>query len=309
MGKHRHGLVGGTAIAKIVKESKWGGPFAAFLDMQGHDSPATPPMKRGLRLEGACRTTYVEDYGAQLVAPHPGVIVNPKYPFAAASVDDLAKRDGVDLVVDYKTVGYYGHADWGDDLNDIYSVPVDYRLQAQWYMGITGRPAADIAAMFDLDTFRVYRLPADPALQEFLFAAGEKFYRDHVLTGIPPPPDSSEECEKYLHKKYPRAVKPLIEADATAEHWAKVLKASREAKKVAVEQEDLASNALKAIIGDARGVVCSLGTLTCIESKGNPKMDWEGLRAEVGVSAETWESLKEKHSTRSPYRSIRFTKG
>src|SRR5687768_17586063 len=105
---HRHGKLGGTDIGRIVGESEFGGPMDVYREhVEGYEQPETKPMRRGKRLEPVARLMYVEDYGAKLVTPHPGVIHSDKYKFACASVDDLATRKGDELVVDYKTAGEF----------------------------------------------------------------------------------------------------------------------------------------------------------------------------------------------------------
>ncbi len=90
------------------------------------------------------------------------------------------------------------------------AVPPDYGIQVRWAMAVTGKPKAVLYAAFGEDqdcynTFdvrftRVYRFTRDAEIEAAMFSVAERFWTEHVLPGIPPPPDP----KKTRAKKQPQ---------------------------------------------------------------------------------------------------------
>lgn len=277
--------IGGTDISKIVGVDSFGGPIDAWRRIvEGFSPEMNKAMERGRRMEPVVRAMYVDDTRATLEAKLP-YLVSTKYEFMGASLDDLATRDGEKLVVEYKTAGIRAINKWGESGSD--QVPDNYRVQVAWYLLATGRTFADLACLICGDDLRIYRLTRDLELESMLLEAAERFWKDHVLTKTPPPPDAHESYERWLEQRYPDSRGEFIAATPELEYYAKRLEEATHALDVAEAQKQWARNHLIQRIGDAAGLQGEGWRISYKTTKGRSKTDWESLCKDKGISDET----------------------
>lgn len=191
----RPSYIGSIDVAKLAGVSRYGGPFDVYLaKVEGQEIPMNAPMEWGLRLERAVAQAWADRTGHVL---EQGVATfDPALPFLGGTPDFLA-ADDPNLGMDSKTsteealrlTDEDGQPLWGPEGTD--QVPMDYLVQGQWLMGLTGRRRWDIAAFFlgPKREFRIYNLEFDPDLFESLKAQAVAFWRDHVEAQVPPPID------------------------------------------------------------------------------------------------------------------------
>lgn len=277
--------LGGTDVARIVGASPFGGPIDVFMEkVSGLQKEQTMPMRMGLMLEPVVRQLYVEETGATIRQPHPGVVVSKKHPFLHASLDDIATRDGAEIVCEWKTAGTFSAKDFGEGADE---VPTAYLVQVQHYLEVCDMPAADLGVLLlGTQGFRVYRIIRDHEMGGMLVDLAGKFWRDHVLTRRPPEPDGSEGFSNYLKHRWPESRGDMKEATPGAEATALLLKAAREEfDEVEARVKEL-KNALVDFIGDADGVRGAFGRITYKNVKSSTKTDWEALARELNPPVE-----------------------
>ena len=111
----------------------------------------------------------------------------------AANCDAIVNVGGVPTaVLEVKSTART--SEWGRPLTD--EIPESVLMQVQWQMLVTEMPEAWVAAMlvtvgpdgkiYGGLTYSLYRVKADPELQEMIEAAALSFWADHVETGIMP---------------------------------------------------------------------------------------------------------------------------
>jgi hypothetical protein len=120
-------------------------------------------------------------------------------------------------------------------------------------MGAWGLPYCDypIDAIGDV---RIYTSKHDEELWLCLVEIAEKFWRDHVVSGIPPPVDATEETSQWLSRRLKQKDQDIIDAD---EETAKKMLAYRALRLVCdADNENLEklANEIKAAIGEHRGI-------------------------------------------------------
>lgn len=285
----REGMTG-TDMADIAE----GKLFRVFRRKEGHEEPDTPAMRRGRIFEAPTKELYCLETGAKPLGG--GLVRHPTRNLFLGLLDDRVERDGEERVLEVKTAGQYAASQWGDG-GDL--IPGRYIVQVQHYLAITGLRRADVAALINSD-LRVYTLDFDAELWGMLAEQAEKFWRDHIATGRPPPEDASEDCTEFLSERYPRSERPAIQASPEAEVWALKLMEARHEKKTAELRAIEAENHLRALIGDAEGVFGD-GWRAGM-TKGRKSTAWKSVVEEAAVST----SLIEKHTKTSP-RIFRFT--
>lgn len=289
MTKH-HRKIGGTDISKLCGLSPYGGPHSVYARIvEGVDAQQNQAMRRGKLLEPVVRQMYVEDVGAELL-PHPGILASPRYDFAVASVDDLAALRGEDRVAEYKSASLRTIADWGDEGTD--EVPMPYLVQCAWYLMVTDLPVADLAVLIAGDTFRCYRIRRDLELESSLLETAERFWVNHVLRGVPPPPDGSEDCTEALRRRYPKTDGSILSATPEDNDVARRYWEARRAREMAEQLETDAKNKLIARIGSADGLHGDGWRISYRTAKGSTKTDWEAVAREAGAP----EHLIQRHT-------------
>jgi predicted phage-related endonuclease len=174
--------------------------------------------------------------------------------------------------------------EWGPAGTD--EVPQQYLLQVMWTMGVTDLPCADLAVLIGGDDFRIYNFFRDPELEGHLFEAAEKWWRDHVVAGVPPRLDGSESASKWLADRFPREKEPLLRATSEIEQMVNTLREYEVQAEAATGRVDTVKNHLRAVIGEATGVEGLFGKITWKKSKDGERVDWEAVAKASGASQE-----------------------
>lgn len=290
----------GSEIAAVLGLS----PYATPLDVwrskvEGLEIEETAPMKRGRILEPAIADWYAEDTGA--VLSEVGTLVHPTRKLIGATPDRIARFDDHAKVLEIKSANSRMADKWGEAGTD--DVPQHYIPQVQLEMGCAGLPLADLAVLIGGDDFRIYHLAFDPELFGMMADAAEKFWVDHVKTGIPPPLDGSDSCADWLKAKYPADRAPILNAPPEAAQWAEQLRNAKVLSAQAEAQEKEARNQLVAMIGDAAGIKGDGWSISYKKGKGRESIDWKAVAAEAGVSA----ALIQRHTKTTEFRTFRPT--
>jgi putative phage-type endonuclease len=282
-------LIGGSDVAALVGLSPYKGPIDIYRRIvEGHQTPDNPAMRRGRMLERAVLDWYAEDTGAQM---RPGRTIRNWW--KRATLDGEAIRDGIERVVEVKTCNLQTAQRYGDGSDE---VPEEVTAQATWYMGEAGLPLCDVAALLAGVEMRVYTLQFDARYYDILCDAAAKFYQDHVLKKVPPPLDGSPGASEWLAERFPVNKGSLVQAPPEAQEWAKRMKAARDFKKEAEQEERLCRQRLEALIEDADGMTGPDWRISWKASKGQAVTDWRAVSLEHGVPDE----LIQKHTTIRP---------
>lgn len=183
--------LGATDAAKLLGVSKYGGPLDVYRRIvEGVDAKVNKQMARGTKYEPEVRRRYVEATGAQLqvFVARPLIVEHPAHHWATSSPDDITV-DGV--LAEYKTTSRWARG-WGD------GPPIDYVLQCQWSLWVTGLETAHLYAAFGedgdktrpgeffIETAHLYTLRRDAELCDIFADVGERFWRTCIEAKQPP---------------------------------------------------------------------------------------------------------------------------
>lgn len=183
--------LGATDAAKLLNVSKYGGPLDVFNRLVlGIDAKVNKQMQRGTKYEPEVRRRYVEATGAQLqqFVARPFIVEHPMHAWATCSPDDIT-ADGV--LAEYKTTSRWAKG-WSD------GPPIDYVLQCQWSLWVTGLKRAHLYAAFGedgdktrpgeffIERCQLYELRRDDELCEIFAEVGERFWRTHIESRVAP---------------------------------------------------------------------------------------------------------------------------
>ncbi|RZS35854.1 YqaJ viral recombinase family protein [Corticibacter populi] len=201
-GHDRSKFLGGSDIAAVLGLSPWKTPVDLWRDKTTPRSEGQRKrvFARGIRWESVVAEMLVERLKAD---GHTVEIVgtnnryrDQEHTFMAAEIDFEIKLDGEEEItnVELKTVHPFKMREWGDSDSD--DIPVHYTAQVMHGLGVTGRRKAILAALFGADELRAYPVDRDDETVQALRQRGATFWRDHVLTGIPPEPINITDTEK-----------------------------------------------------------------------------------------------------------------
>jgi putative phage-type endonuclease len=279
--------IGGTDISAIVGMNPWKTPLDVWLDKTGQaeDTPDNENLWWGREMEPVLAKRYEKETGVKVYIPPVDVLPYrlTMPPWYLGSPDGLINCNEIEMVtpvaeggVDFKTSGR--PQEWGEPGTD--DIPQQYIIQAEWYMGLTGAQWWDVAVLLMGFTrkFAIYRVHRDDELIGDLTEAGEKFWKDHVLTGVAPALDGSKSATEYLKRKYPSNLGPMLEpTDAEILATIQSYQYARNNLKHLEREVDGYENILKALVGDFSGLQGPWGSITWKKSKDSEIVDWKSL--------------------------------
>ena len=180
-----------------------------------------------------------------------GLTWHPTRPRIFGTPDRLVEQNGVRFGMDAKTRRF--RRGWGE--SGTTDIPLDVEIQMRTYMEIFDAPYWDIATLFGLDDFRVYRLERDKELGSQILDVAEAWWDKHVEKQIPPDVDSTSLCKTVLGKLHKRVQDiPLRQATvAEKDLYEKIIAVKKEFKSIEKKKQEL-ENRLRAAIGEDPGI-------------------------------------------------------
>lgn len=260
---HRKNGITGSDVAALIGADPRRGPLRVFNEKRGKyrqhiSTQLDHAARRGKALEPLIGEIFSEETGYPLL-PTPGLIANRNEPWIRGTPDyiTIVPHLKKPAVVECKSRNSVSgmHEGWTSD-----EPPDGPTIQTCWYMLTGGWQYGFIAGLVD-DKFHWFALERDEEFLQNLLTVAKRFYYEHLLPGIPPPPDALEgttEMLNHLWEIKPGAVKviPLEEGMA--------LKLERQRLKAKIAELDkqlaLVENRMKVITGDAEHVCAPDGT-------------------------------------------------
>lgn len=247
-----------TDIAAIVGVHPYRSAVDVWSEKLGHAAPfvGNDRTKWGNLLEPVLRADY-EQRKAVRVEVH-GTMANREREWMKATPDGLVyERDdvfparGLEIKCHTIHLAYLYGAPGSDE------IPQYELCQVAWNMGVTELRRWDLIAFIDGQPID-YVIDRDDDLLELLRIRGERFMRDHVQTGEPPPPDGSEAYTAWLTTKHrsDNALAAMLRVDSEPETMRNVerLRELRDEIAALEAQEGIVVQGLKARIGDNAGI-------------------------------------------------------
>ena len=165
------------------------------------------------------------------------------------------------------------------------TVPDDKKIQVAWYRALTGCKDADLSALIDTHIYRVFHLPHDQAVEDYLLEEGEAFWKK-VTQGIEPGPDGTKGFGEYLKIRFQTHVEDMVEMPIEIAEQIASYKKYRADRKVADGNMELAKQEIQLAIGHHQGL---------LRADGKPAVTWK--RKNIGVTSygKLAEALRDEH--------------
>lgn len=211
----------------------------------------------GHKLEPMILSDYAERHSVRVERCK--TLRHRKQRWAMATPDGLRFPEGAaeaDGGLETKTHGddvmrFAAEMQYGPEGTD--EVPLHELIQCEWGMHVTELPRWDLI-LFDQRP-REFVIDRDDELIGMLVEQAERFRRDHVLTGEPPPPDGSPSWNEFLKRRWLENKDSYIDADRDPAALALIhqLRDARAASADAKLREAKLAQQIKNLIGDKAG--------------------------------------------------------
>lgn len=266
--------IGASEVPAILGLSRFDSPLSLYSEKLGLTSRSAKyaeSARWGKILEAPIAERYTAEVGRTLAPAQPfSFYVNPKYPHALASIDRFINGVLADSpVVPYtpgplpapleiKNVHFVMRDQWSEESNN--EPPVEYQVQCQYQMAVTGLPWCSIAGLIGGFEFKWADMKRDDALIEKIMASVDEFWF-RLLKRDPPRADELEATSDVLKALYPKDNGQTVSLGVDALEWAGELERAKEARKALDTEIDKYSNLLKQAIGDNTAALLPDGSL------------------------------------------------
>ena len=265
----RRSSLGASEIAAVAGIDPFRGAWDVWAEKMGLDiAEPVAGSDMGHLFERPLLEYYSRQTGIALT--YPQTMRNPLETWMSATPDGLAD----DRVVQVKVVGKDMAFKWDN------GVPEYVVCQVQWEMIVTRRPLATVVACVGGTDYRARDVPADRELQKTLYAIGRDFWFDHVLSGVPPDPDASEECRKTIAARSRKHLAERIPASQELIALAYQYKQLGTSITSLQEEREAIGNTLRLAIGERSGFEWESGRCTWKPDKNGNRTLLVNLRGE-----------------------------
>jgi len=179
--------LGATDCAVVMGLSHYKTPYELWLEKTGRKEEETILTNDRLHLRHAHEETISREYARRKDVKLRRVnqtIFHKRLPFMLCNLDRVVI--GQKKIVECKSASGFMRAYWGESGSD--EAPIEYLLQVQHQMACAEYEDSDIAALIDIDDYRIYSTPRNDKIIQKIEDACEKFWIENVLADVPPPP-------------------------------------------------------------------------------------------------------------------------
>lgn len=198
--------IGSSDAAMALDESRYGNRFTLWADKLGLipiSVEQTMYQEAGHRLEDVIAQWFSERSGKR-VSRSNAILQHDKYDFMLANLDRKVTKE--DAILECKNVSAYKAKEWKD------SLPMEYLLQVQHSLAVSGAQVAYVAALIGGNTFVSYpdfehlRIERNDSLIRDMIELESDFWKNHVLAAMPPELDGSDLTTDVLLQMNPEAI-------------------------------------------------------------------------------------------------------
>lgn len=194
----------GTDLPVLLGLSPWRTPLDVWLEKQGKGAPVdvSEDMERGIFFEPGARQWYAHRTKAVRVE-EPGTVVSAHNPLVIATPDGVPVfSDGERRCLEIKMPSPNAQREWGEPGTD--AVPEYYLVQGLWELAATDLQRVDFFAVLDGKPC-IFPVQRDTELEGLLIQRAEKWWRDYVVAGKPPPvTERDSESVGRLYRRHTR---------------------------------------------------------------------------------------------------------
>ncbi len=198
--------IGGSDVAAAIGASRWSTPFKIWAEKTGRlerTASNAEAMYWGCVMEPILRTEFAKRTGF-VVKEVNSIFASIQHEFLTANIDGYVELPtGEHAVLELKTAGLYSESDWADGL------PIEYYLQTQHYLLVTGLQKAFVAVLIGGNQFKYLEVERDEEVISTIVTLSVEFWNKHMVTDVPPAVNSND--NEILSRLYPRSQASTVE--------------------------------------------------------------------------------------------------
>lgn len=283
-------FLGASEIAAVVGMNDNDSAYSVWARKTGNmpEKESTPAMRRGSRIEPLALEDFCERRGTEPSHLNTQLFLqHPKFPHLAATLDvfDDEKKEAWE----FKSTGYFASKEW-DQAKGLF--PSKHALQNTYQRAIAIsfyklEYVGGGLVHFPMETLEGEDFPIkyDPDLGDMLIEAGNKFWTDHVLTGVAPALTGTTAEAEAFKLRFAEATPGV---SVTATEYIEELVAYAKQQRLFVKKETLELDRVKLLIkefmGDAEELILSDGTAVTWKNKSKGNCSWKSVAVELGAS-------------------------
>jgi len=195
--------IGGSEITAVMGLDPYATPYALWERKTGRvgDFGENKFTRAGNYLEDAVGQMFADASGLEIYTKADMHHAHPDYPHLLGTPDRFVSRKNGDGVLEIKTTQ---KRITREDVTEGHMLR--WYFQVLWYMGITGKKKGYIAWLCNGVDFDYIEVDFQPDIFADMVEAGDRFWREHVLADVPPPPITREDILKSIGKVMPDAI-------------------------------------------------------------------------------------------------------
>ena len=244
--KYRTLGIGGSDVSVIAGVNKFRSIFQLWLEKTGQvevTESENDYIHFGNVLEPVVKKEFMKRTGLTVRAKR-AILQSEEYPFMLADLDGVIYENGEMVIFEAKTASAYKQEVWERD------VPMEYILQVQHYMAVTGAKKAYIAALVGGNHFYYHTLYRDDDLIDWIISMEKEFWENCVLGMQEPVADGSEATSAFLNERYESSNGKVIELPEKALELCESYDTLTAQLKKLKEEKDAVTNQLKMYLQD-----------------------------------------------------------
>jgi putative phage-type endonuclease len=210
------------------------------------DAPTARLLEWGQRLEDVIADWYTDETGRPVRRVN-RLMQRRDDRWMRTSLDRESGRKGERIVVELKATRWKPRRA-GEE------VPGDVYAQAMWQLWVMDYDESHVVTLVGGNEPLLDKLPRnDKYIDDLVYIARD--FRDHVERGVAPPVDGSEATRRALARMYAEENGVMLAATAQTDELARQWVEAELAYKAAKDTRGTVRNAMRAMIGDATGVL------------------------------------------------------
>lgn len=240
--------IGGTDISAIAGINRYKSKMEVYLEKTSEQelSEENEKMYFGKILESVVSNEFSKRNKNLKVKRVNAILKSKEIPFAIGNIDRLVRNEkGEKGILEIKTVSEYMKDTWKDD-----EVPIEYMVQLQWYMFVSGTSYGYFGALIGGNRYIQKYVKRDEELIEMLKEVALDFWGNNILKGVMPEVDGSYGSTRLLNNLYRESNGGVIELGKEALQFINCREKLKEKVKEIEMEISECENSLKNLLGE-----------------------------------------------------------
>jgi putative phage-type endonuclease len=273
----RNTYIGGADAAAVAGVGLWASPYSVWARKVGAETEEreqTERMRWGLVLERPLALEWARREGIPARSvKRSGFFRMADRPYVGGHPDFLADHP-VDGPIVIETKLSDRASEWEGEEGD--NIPLQYFLQVQHYLLISGRQVAYLVVLLRGNELRSWRIPRDEEVIGGLLEAYDDFWA-LVESRTPPEVDGHEATAETLKRRYPRERDEEIVADLPEQALVESLIETKRVLKLEEARKTEIENRLKERMKTAARLLAPGVVISWRQNKPSVVTDWESV--------------------------------